>query len=448
MTTKKKGSGFAALQRMGRSLMLPIATLPAAGLLLRLGQADVLGADGLSKHVGWMQPVADVLAAAGGAVFDNLPLIFAVGVAVGFAEKSDGSTAVAGLFGFLVFKGVLDALAKFWGAPAGPDAKINYGVLGGIIIGITAALLWQRFYRIKLPDWLAFFGGRRFVPIITSGAAVLIATVMGAIYPAFNWLINEKFGGWLMHAGAHGGIGGSVAYFVYGVVNRLLIPFGLHHLWNSLPWFQLGNCQSLTKQGETLHGDLTCFFQGTPETNAWTGNFMTGFFPIMMFALPAAALAMWRSAYPAKKKATGALMISVALTAFLTGVTEPLEYAFAYVAFPLYVVHAILTGTALVVVNALGIKDGFSFSAGFIDYVINFGKSADLSGGVFQGPILLVIIGLIYAVIYYFLFSFLIKKFNFHTPGREEEESADAFASAQSEAAERTGKNAEAARKA
>ena len=364
MTTKKKGSGFAALQRMGRSLMLPIATLPAAGLLLRLGQADVLGADGLSKHLSWMQPVADVLAAAGGAVFDNLPLIFAVGVAVGFAKKSDGSTAVAGLFGFLVFKGVLDALAKFWGAPAGPDAKINYGVLGGIIIGITAALLWQRFYRIKLPDWLAFFGGRRFVPIITSGAAVLIATVMGAIYPAFNWLINEKFGGWLMHAGAHGGIGGSVAYFVYGVVNRLLIPFGLHHLWNSLPWFQLGNCQSLTKQGETLHGDLTCFFQGTPETNAWTGNFMTGFFPIMMFALPAAALAMWRSAYPAKKKATGALMISVALTAFLTGVTEPLEYAFAYVAFPLYVVHAILTGTALVVVNALGIKDGFSFSAG------------------------------------------------------------------------------------
>ena len=448
MTTKKKGSGFAALQRMGRSLMLPIATLPAAGLLLRLGQADVLGADGLSKHLSWMQPVADVLAAAGGAVFDNLPLIFAVGVAVGFAKKSDGSTAVAGLFGFLVFKGVLDALAKFWGAPAGPDAKINYGVLGGIIIGITAALLWQRFYRIKLPDWLAFFGGRRFVPIITSGAAVLIATVMGAIYPAFNWLINEKFGGWLMHTGAHGGIGGSVAYFVYGVVNRLLIPFGLHHLWNSLPWFQLGNCQSLTKQGETLHGDLTCVFQGTPETNAWTGNFMTGFFPIMMFALPAAALAMWRSAYPAKKKATGALMISVALTAFLTGVTEPLEYAFAYVAFPLYVVHAILTGTALVVVNALGIKDGFSFSAGFIDYVINFGKSADLSGGVFQGPILLVIIGLIYAVIYYFLFSFLIKKFNFHTPGREEEEGADAFTSAQSEAAERTGKNAEAARKA
>lgn len=460
MTTKKKGSGFAALQRMGRSLMLPIATLPAAGLLLRLGQADVLGDKGLSQHISWMQPVADVLAAAGGAVFTNLPLIFAVGVAVGFAKKSDGSTAVAGLFGYLVFNGVLETLSKYL-APIAKfyklvfsidsdvsDVKINYGVLGGIIIGVIAALLWQRFYRIKLPDWLAFFGGRRFVPIITSGAAVLIATVMGVIYPIFNWLINEKFGDWLMHAGAHGGIGGSVAYFVYGVVNRLLIPFGLHHLWNSLPWFQLGSCKSLTEPGKILHGDLTCFFNGTPATNAWTGNFMTGFFPIMMFALPAAALAMWRSAYPAKKKATGALMISVALTAFLTGVTEPLEYAFAYVAFPLYVVHAILTGTALVVVNALGIKDGFSFSAGFIDYVINFGKSADLSGGVFQGPILLVIIGLIYAVIYYFLFSFLIKKFNFHTPGREEEEGADAFTSAQSEAAERTGKNAEAARKA
>ncbi|WP_448759760.1 PTS transporter subunit EIIC [Actinomyces oricola] len=448
---KRSGGAFAAAQRLGRSLMLPIATLPAAGLLLRLGQGDMLGSDGagggLSSHLPWMQPVADVFAAAGGAVFDNLPLIFAVGVAVGFAKKADGSTGVAGLFGYLVFKGVLDVLAPYWGAGGDgadkPDT-INYGVLGGIIIGIVAALLWQRFYRTKLPDWLAFFGGRRFVPIITSLWAVGIAVVLGAVYPAFNWLINDKLGGWLMHAGTEGGPAGAIAAFVFGTVNRLLIPFGLHHLLNSIPWFQLGECT--TAAGETAHGDLTCFFSGVDGTNAWTGGFMTGFFPIMMFALPGAALAIWHSALPRRRKATGALMISVALTAFLTGITEPLEYAFAYVAFPLYAIHAVLTGSALAVVNLLGIKDGFAFSAGAIDYVLNFGKSADLSGGAVQGPILLVVIGLVYGAIYYFLFRFLIARFGFKTPGREEDD-ADAFAAAQEQAAQSTGKNAEAARK-
>lgn len=444
---KKSGGAFAIAQRLGRSLMLPIATLPAAGLLLRLGQADMLGADGLSKHATWLQPVADVLAAAGNAVFANLALIFAVGVAVGFAKKADGSTGVAGLFGYLVLTGVFGALAPYWGAGGDGDPSkntINYGVLGGIVIGITAALLWQKYYRIKLPDWLAFFGGRRFVPIITSVWAVGIAVVMGLIYPAFNWLINVQVGGWLMRAGTEGGFGGAVAAFVFGTVNRLLIPFGLHHLLNSIPWFQLGECQ--TKTGPA-NGDLTCFMTGIDGTNAWTGGFMTGFFPIMMFALPAAALAIWHTAKPERRKATGALMISVALTAFVTGITEPLEYAFAYVAFPLYAVHAVLTGTSLAVVNLLGIKDGFNFSAGAIDYLLNFGKSSELSGGVFAGPILLVIVGLVYAVIYYFLFRFLIVKFDFKTPGREDDE-VDAFKAAQAAAAESTGKNAEAARKA
>lgn len=446
MSEKKHSKAFAVAQRLGRSLMLPIATLPAAGLLLRLGQADMLGADGLAKHAAWMQPVADVLAAAGNAVFGNLPLIFAVGVAVGFARKSDGSTGVAGLFGYLVFTGVLGALAPFWGAGgATPEENaINYGVLGGIIMGIVAALLWQKYYRIKLPDWLAFFGGRRFVPIITSVAAIFIALVMGLIYPAFNWLINVELGGWLMNAGTEGGIAAALAAFVFGTVNRLLIPFGLHHLLNSIPWFQLGSCTDA--KGETVHGDLTCFFSGVDGTNAWTGSFMTGFFPIMMFALPAAALAIWRTAHPSKRKATGALMVSVAFTAFLTGITEPLEYAFAYVAFPLYAVHAVLTGTSLALVNALGIKDGFAFSAGAIDYLLNFGKSSELSGGAFAGPVLLAIIGLGYAAVYYFLFRFLIIKFGFATPGREED-GTDSFNAAQSAAAESTGKNAEAARK-
>ncbi|QPL06549.1 PTS transporter subunit EIIC [Actinomyces respiraculi] len=434
------------MQRLGRSLMLPIATLPAAGLLLRLGQADMLGADGVSKSLPWMQPVADVMAAAGGAVFGHLALIFAVGVAIGFAKKSDGSTGVAGLFGFLVLEGVFSALAPYWGAggETPEENTINYGVLGGIIIGVVAAKLWEKFYRVKLPDWLAFFGGRRFVPIVTSGAAVVVGVVMGAIYPLFNNIINVRLGGWLIEAGLNGGVGGSFAYFVYGTINRLLIPFGLHHLWNSLPWFQLGTCTGA--EGAEVHGDLNCFFQGVDGTNAWSGGFMTGFFPIMMFALPAAALAMWHTAKTTKRKATGALMISVALTAFLTGVTEPLEFAFAYVAFPLYAVHAVLTGIALVIVNALGIKSGFTFSAGLFDYLINMGKSSELSGGFFQGPVMLVIIGLVYAVIYYFLFRFLIAKFNFRTPGREEDD-ADAFAEAQAVAAEATGKNAEAARK-
>ena len=468
MSDKKKTSGaFALAQRLGRSLMLPIATLPAAGLLVRLGQADMLGADGLARNLSWLQPVADIFAAAGGAVFDNLPLIFAVGVAVGFAKKADGSTGVAGLFGYLIYRAVtwimspivmgkpeplsqeaLDCLHSFDPAKGeivqvGPwnqgiklcdiptQTPINYGVLGGIIIGVVAALLWQRYYRIKLPDWLAFFGGRRFVPIVTSGAALIIALVMSALSPAFNWLIN---------AGNSKGAAGALAVLVFGTVNRLLIPFGLHHLLNSVPWFQLGSCQ--TASGGTAHGDLTCFFQGVDGSNSWTGSFMTGFFPIMMFALPAAALAIWHTAKPAKRKATGALMISVALTAFITGITEPLEYAFAYVAFPIYAVHAVLTGSSLAVANLLGAKDGFSFSAGAIDYLLNFGKSAELSGGVVRGPLMIVIMGLVYAVIYYFLFRFLIIRFNFKTPGREDDD-VDAFAAAQAAAAKSSGKRDE-----
>ena len=476
MSDKKKSSGaFAVAQRLGRSLMLPIATLPAAALLNRLGQADMLGADGLAQHLAWMQPVADVMAAAGGAVFSNLPLIFAVGVAVGFAKKADGSTGVAALFGYLVYQGVIWVMAPvIMGKPGPLDPKqleclhgldantdkiaqvgpwnqgvkvcdlatqtpINYGVLGGIIIGITAALLWRRFYRVKLPDWLAFFGGRRFVPIVTSVVAIVIALVLSFIYPAFNWLLNEKIGGWLESAGAPGatGFGALAAAFVFGTVNRLLIPFGLHHLLNSLPWFQLGSCQGA--DGE-LHGDISCFISGT-SGNEWTGTFMTGFFPIMMFALPAAALAIWRTARPERRKATGALMVSVALTAFLTGITEPIEYAFAYVAFPLYAVHAVLTGTSLAVVNALGAKDGFGFSAGAIDYLLNFGKSSQLSGGVVRGPIMIIIVGLVYAVIYYFVFSFLIKKLDFKTPGREDDD-VDSFKEAQAAAAQSTGQAA------
>jgi len=445
---QKQSSAFAWLQRLGRSLMLPIATLPAAGILNRFGQSDMLGAvvrddtgavidrTGLVSVLGdWLDPVARVLAAAGGAVFDNLPIIFAVGVAVGMARKADGSTGVAALFGYLVLRGVLDVLAPWFGAGEPGSETINYGVLAGILIGIISAVLWQRFYRVKLPDVLAFFGGRRFVPIVVSLAAIGLGLVLALLYPAFNWLINQQLGGWLMHSD-----NSIVAGFVFGVANRLLVPFGLHHLLNSIPWFQLGNCTSPT--GGDLHGDLTCFMQGTADTSQWTGSFMTGFFPIMMFGLMGAALAFAHTAFPERRRATTSLMVTVALTAFLTGITEPLEYSFAYVAFPLYLVHAVLTGLSLAIMNAIGAKMGFNFSAGATDFLINMTKSAGYSGGWLRGPVAIVAVGLVFFVIYYFLFRFLIVRFNWPTPGREVAEGEDTFADAQATAAARTGKAA------
>lgn len=427
---KRQIPGFAQAQRVGRSLMLPIATLPAAGLLLRFGQPDLLGAEGCRawNGFGWVQPVADVLAAAGGAILDNLAIIFALGVAIGFARKSDGSTALAALIGYLTFNAVLGALAPYFGAGAEGEETINYGVLGGITIGIIAALLWQRFYRTRLPPYLAFFGGRRLVPIITAFAAVVVAVLFALIYPAFNFVIGG-FGDWVTHPG-NSVIGG----FVFGTVNRLLIPFGLHHLLNNLPWFQFGEFTN-PATGEVAQGDIYRFLAGDPSA----GTFMTGFFPIMMFALPAAALAIWRTARPERRKVTGGIMVSVALTAFLTGITEPLEYAFAYVAFPLYAVHALLTGTSLALVNALDLHHGFTFSAGAIDYLLNF--------GIATRPLLLVPIGLAYAVIYYFLFRRAIRRFNLMTPGREVEGAGgtaapSVFDEAQEAAAVSTGKRA------
>ncbi len=378
--------------------MLPIASLPAAALLLRLGQPDLLGADGL----GW-EKVAAVLGAAGNGLFANLPLLFAIGVAIGMARKADGSTALAAVVGYLVFKSVGDAVSPFiLGAPkaGGTQELINYGVLGGIVMGLASAYLWQRFHRISLPPYLAFFGGRRFVPIVTALAAIVISVAMGLFYPAFNSGITN-LGQWVTNNDVIGG-------FVYGTLNRLLIPLGLHHILNNPPWFVFGSYTGAN--GTVVHGDIARFLNGDPTA----GAFMTGFFPIMMFALPAAALAIWHEAKPAQKKIVGGIMLSAALTAFLTGVTEPLEFAFMFVAWPLYVMHAVLTGTSLALVNALGIKDGFGFSAGLFDYLLNFNIATK--------PLWLIVIGLGYAAIYYFSFRFVIRKWNLKTPGREDEE--------------------------
>jgi PTS system N-acetylglucosamine-specific IIC component len=300
-----------------------------------------------------------------------------------------------------VFKAVGDAMSPYVldVADDGTQPLINYGVLGGIVMGLISAFLWQRYHRIKLPPYLAFFGGRRFVPIITAGAAIVLAVLTAFVYSAFNSGLTN-LGEWVTENDVIGG-------FVYGTANRLLIPLGLHHILNNPPWFVFGSFEA--SDGQVYHGDIQRFLHGDPTA----GAFMTGFFPIMMFALPAAALAIWHEARPEQKKVVGGIMLSSALTAFLTGVTEPLEFAFMFVAWPLYIMHALLTGTSLALVNALDIKDGFGFSAGLFDYLLNF--------NIATRPLWLIPIGLGYAAIYYFSFRFVIRKWNLRTPGREEE---------------------------
>lgn len=393
----RRRPGLAGLQRLGRSLMLPIAVLPAAGLLLRLGQDDLLGGVEALK-----QPAA-VLAAAGGALFDHLPMIFALGIAIGWARRSDGSTALAALVGYLVMDGVFTALSPVL-LPGvldskGEQATIDFGVLGGIVAGLVAALLWQRFHRTTLPTFLGFFNGRRLVPILTAVSMMVIASVMSLVYPVFNAGLT----GLGNAVGENAVVGGGI----FGLVNRLLLPVGLHHIVNSVVWFLIGDFDG-------TRGDLNRFFAGDPTA----GAFMTGFFPIMMFALPAAALAIWHEARPERRKLVGGIMVSVALTSFVTGITEPLEYAFVYVAWPLYLIHAVLTGTSLALVNALDIHSGFAFSAGAIDYVLNFGQATR--------PLWLIPIGLAYAVVYYVLFRFVIRRWNLRTPGREDDETTGA----------------------
>jgi PTS system N-acetylglucosamine-specific IIC component len=315
------------------------------------------------------------------------------GGVLGSADPAALDAAGTGDYNALVTHAITQAL----GAPG--QELINYGVLGGIVIGLVTALLYQRFYRIKLPAYLAFFGGRRFVPIVTAGAAVLIAVVGALIYPAFDAGFTSV-GEWVTGSTVVGG-------FVFGTLNRLLVPFGLHHLLNSLPWFQFG--EYTDANGDVWNGDIARFLHGDPTA----GTFMTGFFPIMMFALPAAALAFVHTAKPKNRKAIASIMGSAALVSFVTGVTEPLEFAFVYVAYPLYAIHAVLTGTSLALVNALGIRDGFGFSAGAIDYLLNF--------RIANQPLLLIVIGLGYAVVYYFLFRFVITRWNLRTPGREDD---------------------------
>ncbi|MGV8146058.1 MAG: N-acetylglucosamine-specific PTS transporter subunit IIBC [Alkaliphilus sp.] len=367
---------FGQIQRLGKALMLPVAVLPVAALLLRLGAPDIFDIPFIME--------------AGGAIFANLPLLFAIGVAVGLSFDNAGSAGLAGAVGYLVLTNAVVTI--------NPD--INMSVLAGIISGIVAGVLYNKFHDIKLPEWLGFFGGKRFVPIVTAGACIILALIFGYIWPPIQNGIHA-IGEWLIGAGA-------VGVFGFGTLNRLLIPLGLHHVLNSFIWFVFGEYGGAT-------GDLSRFFAGDPTA----GSFMAGFYPIFMFGLVGAALAMITTAKIKNRKAISGAMISVAFTSFLTGITEPVEFLFIFLAPVLYILHAALTGLSLAVVYVLGIKHGFGFSAGAIDYFLNMGLAT-------RGW-LLVPVGLAFGLLYYVIFVYAIKKLDLPTPGRlDEEEDTDA----------------------
>jgi len=363
-------------QRLGRALQLPIAVLPVAALLLRFGQPDLLN--------------ISFIAQAGGAIFDNLALIFAIGVASSWSKDSAGAAALAGAVGYFVLTKAMVTI----------NPAINMGVLAGIITGLVGGAVYNRWSGIKLPDFLSFFGGKRFVPIATGFFCLVLAAIFGYVWPPVQNAIHAG-GEWIVGAGALGS-------GIFGFIN-LLIPTGLHQVLNTIAWFQIGEFTNAA--GAVFHGDINRFYAG----DGTAGMFMSGFFPIMMFGLPGAALAMYFAAPKERRPMVGGMLLSVAITAFLTGVTEPLEFLFMFLAPLLYLLHAILTGISLFVATALGIHAGFSFSAGAIDYVLMYSLPA-ASKNVWM----LIVMGVVFFVIYFLLFSAVIRMFNLKTPGRED----------------------------
>ena len=397
-------AGCGGLQRIGRALMLPIAVLPIAALLLRLGQPDLLG--------------VPAMAAAGQAIFDNLGLLFAIGVAVGLARENHGAAGLAAVVCFLVATRGAEVLiavppealadltdrTRELAANAFRQRELaKLSVPVGILSGLIAGVLYNRYSNIRLPEYLAFFGGRRFVPIASGIAGLVLALCFGYGWPVLEHSMDVASRG-ILDSGGFG-------LFAYGVLNRILIVTGLHHILNNLAWFLLGDYAGAT-------GDLRRFFAGDPAA----GAFMSGFFPVMMFGLPAACLAMYRTARPERRKAVGGLLFSTALTSFLTGVTEPIEFTFMFLAPLLYAVHAVLTGLSMVLMDLLGIKLGFGFSAGLFDYILNFNLATR--------PAWLLPIGVMYFAAYYGLFRFFIVRLDLKTPGRDVEPSASSRAEA------------------
>jgi N-acetylglucosamine PTS system EIICBA or EIICB component len=373
---------FSGFQQLGRALMLPIAVLPIAGLLLRLGQPDLLN---------WT-----TMFAAGNAIFTNLGLLFAVGVAVGLARENHGAAGLAAVVGFLVTTRAVESMMH---VPPGSLTKLSIPV--GLLSGIVAGVAYNRYSNITLPSYLSFFGGRRFVPIVSGIVGLVLGVLIG-----YAWPFLEHG----MDAASQAILGaGSLGLFAYGVLNRILIVTGLHHILNNFAWFIVGDYHGAT-------GDLNRFFAGDPSA----GAFMSGFFPVMMFGLPGACLAMYHTARPERRAGVAGLLLSLGLTSFLTGVTEPVEFTFMFLAPVLYALHAIATGLAMVIMHLFGVHLGFSFSAGLFDYVLNFTHA--------QRPLLLIPIGVAYFLLYYAVFRVCIVRLNLLTPGRESDDTAQSVA--------------------
>ncbi len=419
---------FGILQRVGRSFMLPIALLPIAGLMLGIGSSftnptmlETYRLTAVIKEGGILYTLLDIMSKTGGVVFDNLALLFAIGVSIGMAKKEKEVAALSGVIGYLIMNAAISALISAKGGVEAMTANsttttmgittLQMGVFGGIIVGLGAAALHNRFYKIKLPQVLSFFGGTRFVPIIVSVVYLMVGIIMFYIWPVIQIGI-AGLGQLVLDSGY-------VGTWIYGIIERALIPFGLHHVFY-MPFWQTELGGAALVDGVMVQGAQNIFFaelasKTTEQFSVSATRFMTGKFPFMIFGLPAAAYAMYKTARPEKKKVTYGLLLSAALTSMLTGITEPLEFTFLFVAPIMYAVHCVLAGLAYMLMHILNVGVGMTFSGGIIDLVL-FGV---LQGNIKTGWIWIVIIGLLYAIIYYVVFYYMIKKFNLKTPGRE-----------------------------
>ena len=422
---------FGVLQRVGRSFMLPIALLPVAGLLLGIGSSftneTMLAAYGLNSviHPGTLiYTILDVMSQTGSAVFNNLALLFAMGVAIGMARKEKEVAALSGAVAYIIMNTAIQAMINAAGGVEAMPANstttmlgittLQMGVFGGIVVGLGVAALHNKFYKIELPQVLAFFGGTRFVPIVSSIVYLVVGIAMFYIWPVVQSGIAAL--GALVLASGYAGT------FIYGLLERALIPFGLHHVFY-MPFWQTAVGGTAIIDGVTVTGAQNIFFaelasKATTVFSVSATRFMAGKFPFMMFGLPGAALAMYQCAKPEKKKAAGGLLLSAALTAFLTGITEPLEFTFIFVALPMYAVHCVLAGLSFMLMHILNVGVGMTFSGGLIDLVL-FGV---MQGNAKTHWVWVVVVGAVYFVLYYIIFRFMISKFDYKTPGRDDAE--------------------------
>lgn len=417
---------FGVLQRVGRSFMLPIAILPVAGLFLGIGGSltneTMLEAYGLMGLMGpgtFANAILQVLNSAGSVVFNNLPIIFAMGVAIGMAKQEKEVAALASAIAFFIMHATIGAMIGAFGAPdlAGATADVlgmtslQMGVFGGILVGLGTAALHNRFYKIQLPQVLSFFSGTRFVPIISSAVYLLVGIAMYYIWPTIQIGINA-LGGFVLASGYAG-------TWLYGFIERALIPFGLHHVFY-IPFWQTAVGGTAVVGGQLVEGAQNIFFAelatpGITHFSVSATRFMTGKFPLMIFGLPGAAFAMYRCAKPENRKAVGGLLLSAALTSMLTGITEPLEFTFLFVAPAMYMVHCVLAGASYMIMHILNVGVGLTFSGGLIDLTL-FGI---MQGNEKTSWLWIPVVGVVYFVVYYFVFSFMIRKFNYMTPGRD-----------------------------